>query len=475
MLNLLRKLLGKNETSPAPESSDDHFEALNKLAPLKSSISGEANAGASEPGESVPAHSFVSREPVLGRNEQIVGYEFNLHERTQLRLQGRKDLLQKVYDDALLRNLTSLGVTTLLGTRLAFVRLSPASLDNPLLKKLPAKNTVLMITPARQVLDSVAIASHLNVLRQAGFACGWLIRNSQFAEHPGLLALAASSADYVQIETAGFDGMEIKILLKSLALERPSELPKIKLIANDLSSYDEFNLCFQGGFDYFLGKFVTSRENWHPPKSDINRLRVIESLNLLRSGAEFDQIATQLKLDPVLTFKLLRYLNSPVMGLQSPVTTIEKALIVLGRENFYRWLSLLLFDIKAPGYRERVVTEQALARGYFLESMAGQGRVPAQKDQLFILGLFSMLELLMGQPMSAILAQTRLPEPVHAALLDQPSPYRDALLLAIAAEGLSPDECEQQAEICGLSAMQVSLFAVEALTWANEVTAMNEG
>jgi EAL and modified HD-GYP domain-containing signal transduction protein len=220
---------------------------------------------------------------------------------------------------------------------------------------------------------------------------------------------------------------------------------------------------------------VTSRENWHPPKSEINRLRVIEALNLLRSGAEFDQIAAQLKLDPVLTFKLLRYLNSPVMGMQSPVTTIEKALIVLGRENFYRWLSLLLFDIKAPGYRERIVTEQALARGYFLESMAGQGRVPVQKDQLFILGLFSMLELLMGQPMSAILAQTRLPEAVQDALLEQPGVYRDALLLAIAAEGLSPDECEQQAKLCGLSAIQVSIYAVEALTWANEVTAMNEG
>jgi hypothetical protein len=48
-------------------------------------------------------------------------------------------------------------------------------------------------------------------------------------------------------------------------------------------------------------------------------------------------------------------------------------------------------------------------------------------------------------------------------------------LLAIAAEGLSPDECEQQAKICGLSAIQVSLSAVEALTWANEVSAMNEG
>ena len=473
MRNLFRKLLGKSEPDAAPTSSDDNFEALNKLAPLASTASAET--GVTEQGELVPAHSFVSREPVLGRNEQIVGYEFNLHERTQLRLQGQKDLLQKVYDDALLRNLTSLGVTTLLGKRLAFVRISPASLDNPLLKKLPVQNTVLMITPARQALDSETIVLHLNSLRQAGFACGWLIRKSQLTEHPNLLTLAASTADFVQIQTADFDGMEIKLLLKSLAAERPSDLPKIRLIANELNSYDEFNLCFQGGFDYFLGKFVTSRENWHPPKSEINRLRVIETLNLLRSGAEFDQIATQLKLDPVLTFKLLRYLNSPAMGLQSPVTTMEKALIVLGRENFYRWLSLLLFDIKAPGYRERIVTEQALARGYFLESMAGQGRVPAQKDHLFILGLFSMLELLMGQPMSAILAQTRLPEPVHAALLEQPGAYRDALLLAIAAEGLSPDECEQQSEICGLSAIQVSLYAVEALTWANEVTATNEG
>lgn len=473
MLNLLRKLLGKSEPTAVPVAGDDHFAELNKLAPLKSAVTAETSA--SEPGETVPDHSFVSREPVLGRNEQIIGYEFNLHEKTQLRLQGQKDLLQKVYDDALLRNLTSLGVTTLLGKRLAFVRISPASLDNPLLKKLPVQNTVLMITPARQALAAEAISSHLNSLRQAGFACGWLIRKNQLAEHPNLLALAASSADYVQIQTAEFDGIEIKLLLKSLLAERPSDLPKIKLVANDLNSYDEFNLCFQGGFDYFLGKFVTSRENWHPPKSDINRLRVIESLNLLRSGAEFDQIAAQLKLDPVLTFKLLRYLNSPVMGMQSPVTTIEKALIVLGRENFYRWLSLLLFDIKAPGYRERIVTEQALARGYFLECMAGQGRVPAQKDQLFILGLFSMLELLMGQPMPAILAQTRLPEAIQEALLGQPGVYRDALLLAIAAEGLSPDECKQQADACGLSAIQVSLFAVEALTWANEVTAMNEG
>lgn len=477
MFEFFRRLLGKSKPKDAQGQQEEaQFDLLNKVAPLKASVAADGVPSPVAPAEMVaaPAHSFVCREPVLNRNEQIAGYVFNLPEKLQLRLQGKMDLLHKVYDDALLRNLTSLGVNTLLGHRLAFVRLSPASLGNSLIQRLPAQNTVLMLAPARQALDPAQIQPQLDAFRQTGFAYGWLLRKNQLDEHPALLALAAC-ADYVQIETAGFDGMDIKLLLKTLFSGRSADLPKLRLIANDLNTYDEFHLCFKGGFDFFLGQFITSRENWHPPKSDINRLHVIEVLNLLRGGEELNVIAQKLTRDPVMTFKLLRYINSPAMGLQCPVTAMDKALIVLGRERFYRWLSLLLFDIKAPGYRERILIEEALTRAYFLESLAGKGRLPAQKDQLFILGLFSMLELLMGQPIDAILKQTRLPTPVHEALLGQPGLFHDALLLAIAAEGRSSATLEQRAVTCGLDAVQVSLHAVEALAWANEITSMNDG
>jgi len=478
MFDWFRRLLGLNKPKDAQGQGQEEaqFDLLNKVAPLKAVSAADGVPAPVAPAEMAiaPARSFVCREPVLNRNEQIAGYVFNLPEKLQLRLQGEMDLLQKVYDDALLRNLTSLGVNTLLGHRLAFIRLSPASLGNPLIQSLPTHNTVLMLAPGRQALDPAQIQPQLDAFRQTGLAYGWLLRKNQLTEHPALLALAAH-ADYVQIETGGFDGMDIKLLLKSLLSGRSSDLPKLCLIAHELNTYDEFHLCFQSGFDFFIGQFVTSRENWHPPKSDINRLHVIEMLNLLRGGEELNVIAQQLTHDPVMTFKLLRYLNSPVMGLQSPVTTMDKALIVLGRERFYRWLSLLLFDIKAPGYRERMFTEQALTRAHFLESLAGKGSFPAQKDQLFILGLFSMLELLMGQPIDAILKQTRLPTPVHEALLEQPGPFRDALLLAIAAENGSSTTLEQQAVTCGLDAVQVSRHAVEALTWANEIMSMTEG
>lgn len=417
------------------------------------------------------AQSFVCREPALDRRERIAGYQFSLPEEVELRLQGDFAFLPKIYDDAVLRNLTSLGDEALLGPRLSFVRLSPDSLDNPRIHKLPTKNTVLMLAPVHPPFDAERIGAQLETLRQAGFAHGWLLRQEQVAQFPELPALAAG-ADYVQVDAAGFNGLDLKLLLKSLHQARPAALAKLRFIAGGLKALDEFHLYFQVGFEFFLGPFVTRREDWRPPKSNINRMRVITLLNLLRSEADIAVIARELSHDPVLAFKLLRYINSAAMGLRTPVPSLDKALMLLGRDKFYRWLSLLLFNFKTPGYGERVLTEQALSRARFLESLAAQGTLPAAADTLFILGLFSTLDLLMGQSMADLLLQAKLPAAVHEALLGQPGPYRDALLLALAAEGQSSHELQRQAALCGLEPGHVSHCAIQALAWAHEISSL---
>jgi len=420
------------------------------------------------------APSFVCREPLLDRKERIAGYQFSMPEEVELRLQTDFEFLPRIYDDAVLRNLTALGDDALLGPRVAFVRLAPDSLDNPRIRKLPTTNTVLMLAPVRKEPLAETLQPQLEALRQAGYAYGWLLRQPQVAQFPGLPELAAA-ADYVQIDATGFTGMDLKELLKSIASLRPAGLPKLRLIAGGLNSFDEFNLCFRAGMDLFLGRFVTQRENWHPPASNINRVRVFTLLNLLRSDTEVGAIAQELKHDPVLAFKLLRYINSPLMGLMTPVTGLDKALILLGREKFYRWLSLMLFDFKSPGYKERVLTEQALSRAAFLERLAGQGTVPAQADWLFILGLFSNLDLLMGQAMADLLLQAKLPAPVHDALLGEAGPFADALQLALVAEGQSPIELQRHAARCGLHALPVSQCAMQALAWAHEISSLDGG
>jgi EAL and modified HD-GYP domain-containing signal transduction protein len=459
MANFLDRLLGKSGPAavPKPAAAKDPKQAGGDKPPA---------AGITE-----PAPSFVCREPVLDRDKRIAGYQFSLPEEVAQRLQTDFEFLEKIYDDAVLRNLTSLGDGALLGPRLSLVRLSPNSLDNSRLHQLPRANTVLMLAPVHQTLEAERILRQLDILRQAGFSYGWLLRQNQVAQFSQLPIMAAS-ADYVQIDATGFDGIDVRLLIKTLKAARSTKLPKLRLIAGGLNAVDEFDAYFRADFDFFLGRFVTRRENWHPPKSKINRLQIIKLLNQLGSDAEIAAIAEQFRHDPVLAFKLLRYINSVAMGLRSPVVNMDKALILLGREKIYRWLSLLLFDFQAPGHEERVLTEQALSRARFLENLAGQGSMPAQTDALFILGLFSLLDQLMGQTMAELLVQAKLPKSVHDALVGQQGPYHNALLLAIAAEGQSPHDVEQQAALCGLGALQVTQCAVQALAWAHEIASL---
>jgi EAL and modified HD-GYP domain-containing signal transduction protein len=457
MLEKIRRLMGNTAEEPTPQ---DAFRQLNSVAPLKSRPKGDSESGNSK------QTTFVCREAVLNRKERIAGYEFALGRELQSRMLEKSVLIRRVYDDAMLRNLAPLGISSLLGERFALIRLSVFSLKNPLLKSYANSNTFIMITPG--VISETGLAEVRGNLRHLGdnsIKHGWTLDRPRPE-----LAEFLQEADIIEIEAATLDGIQIK----SMCQEFRSAKGGKKLIASALQTSDDFNLCFNCGFDYFMGPFVSSRENWHPAKSEINRLRVFEALNMIRTGAEFDAISDCLRTDPVLTYKLLRYINSPGIGLQQKINELSQALLILGRDRFYRWLSLLLFDFNQPGYRELVLNEQALTRARFMEMLAGQGRVPAAADQLFITGLFSLLDVMMEQPLNDILKKVSLPEAVSSALKGEPGAMRDALLLGVTVETNDQEAMATAAEQCGLDAATVSGLMIEALAWSQQLISASE-
>ena len=134
MTGFFKRLMGKGAPDPTPER------------PVAASAPPAMPGGRKE--EQAP--SFVCREPLLDRKEGIAGYQFGMPEEVESRLQNELEFLPKIYDDAVLRNLGSLGDEALLGPRLALVRLAPDSLDNPRILELPSTNTVLMLAPVHK-------------------------------------------------------------------------------------------------------------------------------------------------------------------------------------------------------------------------------------------------------------------------------------------------------------------------------------
>jgi EAL and modified HD-GYP domain-containing signal transduction protein len=275
----------------------------------------------------------------------------------------------------------------------------------------------------------------------------------------------------LQVDVAGFDGLALRELVAGLRTAVRSRPSRMRLVARNLQSHDEFLFSAKCGFDYFHGPFMGSKGVQRAPVSGgINRMVVLPILNMVRADADFASIAEQLRSEPTLTYKLLRYLNSPAMGLQMKIESLTEALVLIGREKFYRWMSLLLFDFTNPSYQERMLAERALTRGRTLELLAGKGLIPNTPDLLFLTGLFSLLDLALGLPMPELLGKAALPEPVSSALLGQAGALADALQLVTLGEANAEPDPQGQAQAllaCGIDDGAYTTAATQALVWAH--------
>ncbi len=458
ILESLRRLLGKG---PSDSESQQAFLQLSQVAPLKFVSKPEDPAVGND-----KKYSFIYREAVLSRQERIEGYVFSLERGLQSRMLEKSAQTRRLFDDAVLRNLAPLGVSALLGHRIVFIHLSPLSLRNPLLDAFACMNVVIMVIMGDMATTDLSEThAGLRRLKDLGIRHGWKL-NKINHEIGDLL----TEADFIELDSSNFDGIDLKTLYRHF-----HTLPnRPKLIVSELQTVDDFNLSYHCGFDYFMGPFVSDRKKWQPSKSDINRLKVFEVLDLVRSGAKPHSIANCLRTEPMLTYKLLRYINSPGIGLLRKTDDISQALLVLGSDRFYRWLTLLLFDFTKPSYQERIMNEQALVRARFMELLAGQGKIPGNAEQLFLTGLFSMLDVMMAQPLEEIMKQIALPDAVVMALRGKPGPMLDALALASSLESKVPDAMTAAALKCGLDTQIVTATTIDALYWANQVSSAGE-
>jgi EAL and modified HD-GYP domain-containing signal transduction protein len=184
------------------------------------------------------------------------------------------------------------------------------------------------------------------------------------------------------------------------------------------------------------------------------------------SNTEIPDLEARFKTDATLSYKLLRFINSAAMGMRQPIQSIGHALVILGYDQLYRWLTLLLFVSGHTDPRSQTLLKNALVRARFTENL-GQSRFKAdQRGGLFIVGILSLLDALLNQPMEQALADLNLPNDVTDALLKREGPYAPYLDLAIACENYDQDSIERLAQDNRLGAEAVNLAHVNALIWA---------
>lgn len=415
-----------------------------------------------EPEEEAPT-AFVRRDAVFSRERRIAGHLYHL-QLLDSKLGDAPTHIQIQHDDLLLRSLCLSKDEDSWGNLYGFIPISSASLDNPWLKRLPPENTVLLVALAPETEDSEALLNRLAELKEMGLRIG-VFRQPK---HPAFATLVMVS-DFAAVNVADSQGGSVRDF--SVALRSAKDVRHlIELFGANIETLDDQVLCHRCHFAFFHGPFALSADRWEQPKSDPHKLHLMHLLNLAQSDAEIPELSNALKQDPVLTYRILRYLNSPAIGLTREITSIDHALIVLGRQRLARWLSVLLFSVKDPDFADWLLVESSLTRARIMEIL-GKERFPAaESDHLFITGVFSTLDRLLRIPLADAVEKVRLPTNIRTALLDRAGPYAPLLAVAEACEAFDPERMAETSRIAGLDPKAVNQALLSATSWASDVT-----
>lgn len=455
MLRALFSRLMGGRPSPAPAKSVSEIDTgrLDAVAPER--VAAPAEQGAQS------AQSFLCREVVLDGDQGVAGYEFQLRRSAGGRLLAQSRRVQHLQNEVLVRNLVQHAVHKMLGQRVTFVPVIDSFAASPVLRQMPPHGVVIVLQQGpREKSDGTELLDQVRELRQAGFCVA--LEECFDAPYFGQLA---PTVDYFVVDVAARNPVSLRMLMAGLAKINP----EATTVAKGVSGPEDFEVVRKLGFKRFQGPFVTRREDWKANTLAPDGLRVCELLNRLRRDADTEDLANIIRLDPLLSFRMLRYLNSAAFGLQKKSASVKDALLMMGRSQLHRWLTLLLFHTGKSREGASALMETALLRGRFME-LAGRGLAsPALREGLFVTGLFSMLDLVLKVPLAEVLRQVQLAEEIPAALLRNEGIYAPYVELALASESFDQERIAAAAAACGLDAEAVNRCQAEALHWAQQV------
>ncbi|AOX99960.1 EAL and HDOD domain-containing protein [Jeongeupia sp. USM3] len=400
-------------------------------------------------------HAFIGRQPILNRQQQIIGYEllFRLNKEAQS-AEFTSDM--QASTNVLVNTLTNMGTDWLVGGKLAFINVAESMLESNFLELLQPQRVVLEVVESTQ--PTPALLQRLQMLRAQGFGVALddfvLTQDSMhFVEH----------ANYIKLDIQMLGMPQVPALSRELR-----KYPALQ-VAEKVETKAEFKQCLEIGFDCFQGYYFARPETLSAKVIHPSYANILNLLNMLRNNAEIRDIENALKSDVALSFKLLRYINSAGFGLSCEIQSFRHAVTILGYQKLYRWLTLLLVTAAAESGSPPALLKTAVTRGRMVELLGSHYLDGQERDNLFIVGMFSLLDVLLDMPMEKVLETLILPENICDALINRSGIYGPFLELAEACEDPDMSEVPRLTEQLQITADVLNRSHMSALSWVEEL------
>lgn len=399
------------------------------------------------PTDRLAEHALViARQPIYNSQMGVFGYELLFRPATR---EQQKVTSAQATAHVLTSALLSTDLDEIVYQRKAIINVTRAFVDVMPQVQLPAERMVLDLPDDTRVDE--ALIDGLRDRKDEGYEIA--VGGFSSLREPRLLELA----DSFRVDVKRLQVEQLDRLTKFLRRYKGLSLRALKI--ETLEEYDQYR---SRGYDLFQGYFLGSPRTHQVRDLSVNRLAIMDLLATVHDlNTPIETLEEKISRDVSLSFKLLKLVNSPFFGIAKEVDSVKRAIVLLGREEIRKMVSLLA--LSGVSDQPEAMVEIALLRAKTCELLGR--RVAGATDGFFTVGMFSALDVLMEQPIRKIVAKLPLSEGIRDAILGRQGIMGEALSCALAMERAQ----WSQIHFSDMDERDLFDISVEALHWTNGV------
>ena len=394
---------------------------------------------------------FVVRKPVLDRTNRVYGYQL-VHadiNRPSCTEHTEESTLQLIYDSTLVFGLGMLG-----SGKKVLISFTADAIAKDCAVLLPKALTIIDLHPS--VVPSSEHVEWCRDLRDAGYSIIAPVRAGDEGRNPLL-----DVASIVSLDLRDWPEHKVTPGDPSLPIFRKP------LLVRSVDSPDDFDLAQSLGCTYVEGQYFCKPailSGGDVPGFRPSYLKLLRTLS--DADVNFRALEKIITPEASLTHKLLRLVNSPYYGLRSKVTSVDRALVTLGQYGIRQWVAVIaVSELSGNAPAELIVTSAIRAR--FCQAVGHAVGMGQRAEELFLMGLFSLLDAIASWPLASLLSDLGVDGPVRDALLGEPNELRPIYDLILAYEHGQWDTVTQLAENIGLQPKDLPHLYLPSVEWAN--------
>ncbi|MFZ3132087.1 MAG: HDOD domain-containing protein [Desulfosporosinus sp.] len=397
--------------------------------------------------------TFVARQPILDRKERIFAYELLFRQENQNRYYSVDG--DSATGDVISNSFITIGMDTLTGGKRGFINFTANLLRNKIAYSLPKEYLAI------EILENVEPDQDIILTCKQLKEAGYLIVLDDFVFEAKFWPLI-DLADIIKVDFLSTDVHERRNIMQRVGSR------KIKFLAEKVETRDVFEQAVQMGYYYFQGYYFCKPiiiSGKSIPLFKLNRLRLMEEIN--NPEVDLNKVTDLIKGDVSLTYNLLKFINSSVFGFKTKINSIKQAVVLLGLSEVRKWASIIVLQNIGEGKPHELIVN-CVVRACFGEALARKTAFKGQASDIFLMGMFSLIDAFLDRPLADVLAELPLATEIKRALLGEDNQISAFLNLILAYEKADWVNFSVLAQKVNIDESEVPTLYLQALTSANQ-------